>query len=304
LFIALVYLTIPAYAAFSRWEILAHVVGQSVRSLPQWAVNWGNAGLLSITDLTTLEGESVATAPGWAKSLLESGALQFVDANGDGRIQIDELSGRAVTPTSIDGILQYNELKISPDLVVVSTPEIVGLPGAVAALVIAGGLAAALSTADGLLIVITSSVALDVYQSLNRHAPARTLLAIGRIALFLAAVLAALTALRQLGIIVELVAWAFSIAAATLFPVLTLGIFWRRANRQGAIAGMITGLLVVASAIVINLLSPSTNFFGISGPATGIFGIVAAPVMTIVVSLLTSPPPPATQTLIDAVRRP
>jgi cation/acetate symporter len=304
LFIALVYLTIPAYAAFSRWEILAHVVGQSVRSLPQWAVNWGNAGLLSITDLTTLEGETVATVPGWAKSLLESGALQFVDANGDGRIQIDELSGRAVTPTSIDGILQYNELKISPDLVVVSTPEIVGLPGAVAALVIAGGLAAALSTADGLLIVITSSVALDVYQSLNRHASTRTLLAIGRVALFLAAVLAALTALRQLGIIVELVAWAFSIAAATLFPVLTLGIFWRRANRQGAIAGMITGLLVVASAIVINLLSPSTNFFGISGPATGIFGMVAAPVMTVVVSLLTSPPPPATQTLIDAIRRP
>jgi cation/acetate symporter len=304
LFIALVYLTIPAYAAFSRWEILAHVVGQSVRSLPQWAVNWGNAGLLSITDLTTLEGETVATVPGWAKSLLESGGLQFVDANGDGRIQIEELSGRAVTPTSIDGILQYNELKISPDLVVVSTPEIVGLPGAVAALVIAGGLAAALSTADGLLIVITSSVALDVYQSLNRHAPARTLLAIGRIALFLAAVLAALTALRQLGIIVELVAWAFSIAAATLFPVLTLGIFWRRANRQGAIAGMITGLLAVAGAIVINLLSPSTNFLGISGPATGIFGIVAALVMTIVVSLLTPPPPPATQTLIDAVRRP
>lgn len=202
--------------------------------------------------------------------------LQFVDANGDGRIQIEELSGRAVTPTSIDGVLQYNELKISPDLVMVSTPEIVGLPGTVAALVIAGGLAAALSTADGLLIVITSSVAIDVYQSLNRHASTRTLLAIGRVALFLAAVLAALTALRQLGIIVELVAWAFSIAAATLFPVLTLGIFWRRANRQGAIAGMITGLLAVASAIVINLLSPSTNFYGISGPATGIFGMIAA----------------------------
>ncbi|MGQ9550341.1 MAG: sodium:solute symporter family transporter [Roseiflexus sp.] len=200
--------------------------------------------------------------------------------------------------------MQYNELKISPDLVVVSTPEIVGLPGAVAALVIVGGLAAALSTADGLLIVITSSVALDVYRSLNRHATTRTLLTIGRAALFLVAVLAALTALRQLGIIVELVAWAFSIAAATLFPVLTLGIFWRRANRQGAIAGMITGLLVVAGAIVINLLSPTTNLFGISGPASGIFGIVAALIITIIVSLLTPPPPLATQTLIDAIRRP
>jgi cation/acetate symporter len=304
LFIVLVYLTIPAYAAFSRWEILAHVVGQPVRALPQWAVNWGNAGLLSITDLTTLEGQSVATVPGWAKSLLESGALQFVDANGDGRIQIDELSGRAVTPTSIDGILQYNELKISPDLVVVSTPEIVGLPGAVAALVIAGGLAAALSTADGLLIVITSSVALDVYQSLNRRATARTLLAIGRVALFLAALLAALTALRQLGIIVELVAWAFSIAAATMFPVLTLGIFWRRANRQGAIAGMIAGLFTIIGAIVVNWLSPATTILGISGPATGVFGMIAGMTATIIVSWLTPPPPPAIKMLIDALRRP
>ncbi|MCS6841671.1 MAG: cation acetate symporter [Roseiflexus sp.] len=304
LFIMLVYLTIPAYAAFSRWEILAHVVGQPVRSLPQWAVNWGNAGLLSITDLTTLEGRRVAELPAWAVAALESGALRFVDVNGDGRIQLDELSGRAVTHASTDGILQYNELKISPDLVVVSTPEIVGLPGAVAALVIAGGLAAALSTADGLLIVITSSVALDIYQSLNRRAPAHTLLAIGRVTLFLAAVLAALTALRQLGIIVELVAWAFSIAAATMFPALTLGIFWRRANRQGAIAGMITGLLVVTGAIVLNWLSPATTLLGISGPATGIFGMVASLMAAIAVSWATPPPPPATQMLIDALRRP
>lgn len=304
LFIVLVYLTIPAYAAFSRWEILAHVVGQPVRSLPQWAVNWGNAGLLSITDLTTLEGRRVADLPPWAAAALESGALLFVDANGDGRIQIDKLSGRMVTPSSTDGILQYSELRISPDLVVVSTPEIVGLPGAVAALVVAGGLAAALSTADGLLMVITSSVALDVYQSLNRRAAARTLLAIGRVTLFLAALLAALTALRQLGIIVELVAWAFSIAAATMFPVLALGIFWRRANRQGAIAGMIAGLLTIFGAIMVNWLSPTTTILGISGPATGIFGLVAGLTATIIVSRLTPPPPAATQTLIDALRRP
>ncbi len=304
LFIVLVYLTIPAYAAFSRWEILAHVVGQPVRSLPQWAVNWGNAGLLSITDLTTLEGRRVAELPAWAAAMRESGALEFVDRNGDGIIQIDELSGRAVTPASTDGILQYHELKISPDLVVLSTPEIVGLPGAVAALVIAGGLAAALSTADGLLIVITSSVALDVYQSLNRRAAARTLLAIGRATLFLAALLAALTATRQLGIIVELVAWAFSIAAATLFPILALGIFWRRANRQGAIAGMLAGMLVIAGAIVTSWVSPATTIFGISGPATGVFGMIACLVTIVLVSRLTPPPPSATQALVDALRRP
>lgn len=305
LFIVLVYLTIPAYAVFARWEILAYVVGQPVRSLPQWAVNWGNAGLLSITDLTTLHDRPVADLPAWAAARLATGALRFDDRNADGMVQLDELSGRTVTPQSTDGVLQFNELNISPDLIVLSTPEMVDLPGAVAALVIAGGLAAALSTADGLLIVITSAVAHDVYYgALNQRASPITRLNIGRVALLCAAMLAALTALRQLGIIVELVAWAFSIAAATIFPALTLGIFWRRTNRQGAVAGMLAGLFVTIAAIGLNWLNPAALVLGISGPATGVFGLVAGTLTTVVVSRLTPPPPPETQIVIDAIRRP
>src|SRR5262245_18865673 len=166
LFISLLYFTAPAYAAFSRWEILQNVVGKPITAVPEWAANWSNAGLLAIKDL-----------------------------NGD-------------------GILQFAELKINPDLVVLATPEIAGLPHTVAALVAAGGLAAALSTADGLLMVIASALAHDVYaRAINPAASARERLLVGRALILLAAAAAAVAATRQLPIIVQLVAWAFSFAA-------------------------------------------------------------------------------------------
>ncbi|MFO7166997.1 MAG: VC_2705 family sodium/solute symporter [Chloroflexota bacterium] len=305
LFIILIYLAIPAYAAFSRWEILQHVVGQPVRALPQWAVNWGNVGLLHITDLTTLSGQPADALPAWAQALVSRGELTVVDSNGDGVVQPGELHGPAVTADATDGVLQYHELQISPDLIVPSTPEIVGLPDTVAALVAAGGLAAALSTADGLLMVITSAVAHDIYfRVLNRSADTRTRLAVGRLALLCAATLAGLTALRQLGIIVELVAWAFSLAAATIFPALALGIFWRRANQAGAVAGMLCGLVVTVAYIIANRLNPEFNLLGISSPAAGIFGLPVNFLVAIVVSRLTPPPPPETQIIVDALRRP
>ena len=305
LFIILVYLTIPAYAAFSRWEVLRYVVGQPVRALPAWAVSWGNVGLLNIADLTTLEGRPVGALPTWAAALVERGELQIIDASGDGLVQLGELFGPAVTPQAADGVLQYHELQISPDLIVPSTPEIVGLPEAVTALVAVGGLAAALSTADGLLIVITSAVAHDIYfKALSRRADTRTRLVVGRVALLCAATLAGLTALRQLGIIVELVAWAFSLAAATIFPALALGIFWRRANQHGAVAGMLCGLVVTGAYIIANRVNPAFNLLGISSPAAGIFGIPVNFLVAVVVSRLTPPPPPEAQLIVDALRRP
>ncbi|MEN9935203.1 MAG: hypothetical protein RLZZ387_1782 [Chloroflexota bacterium] len=304
-FIILVYLTIPAYAAFSRWEILQYVVGRPVRALPQWAQSWGDVGLLSITDLTALEGQPTGDLPEWADARVRRGELSIIDSSGDGRVQLGELFGPAVTPAAVDGVLQYNELQISPDLIVPSTPEIVGLPDVVVALVAVGGLAAALSTADGLLIVITSAVAHDIfYKVLNRSADTRTRLVVGRVALLCAATLAGLTALRQLGIIVELVAWAFSLAAATIFPALMMGIFWRRANGQGAVAGMLCGLLVTAAYIVANRVNPGFSLLGIGSPAAGIFGILVNVAVTVAVSLLTPPPPPETQIVVDVIRRP
>ena len=256
-FVAVLYLTAPAYAAFSRWEILQNVIGNSIGALPDWAANWANAGLLTITDL-----------------------------NGD-------------------GILQFGELRIDPDVGVLATPERARLSQPIAALVAAGGLAAALSTADGLLMVIASAMAHDFYaRTLNPGASPRVRLLVSRVAVFLAAVAAAFVAIRRLGIIVQLVAWAFSFAAATFFPILVLGIFWKRANGRGAVAGMVAGMGVTLLYMLVNVVNPEWNILGITNVAAGIFGIPVNFLVTILVSKLTAPPPPETQVLVESLRQP
>ena len=256
-FIALVYLTAPAYAAFSRWEVLQNVIGKPIGALPEWAVNWANAGLLAIKDI-----------------------------NGD-------------------GILHFAGLRIDPDVVVLATPEIAGLSQTIAALVAAGGLAAALSTADGLLLVIATALSHDFYaHTINPAASPHTRLLFSRIAVLVAAVLAALVAVRRLGIIVQLVAWAFSFAAATLFPILVLGIFWKRANGRGAVAGMLAGLLTTLAYLVLNSLNPNWNILGITNVAAGIFGMPVNFAVAIVVSKLTPPPSPQVIRLVESLRQP
>jgi cation/acetate symporter len=260
--ISMLYFTAPAYAAFSRWEILQDVVGQPVTQLPTWATNWASTGLLTIADA--------------------------VESGGNG-----------------DGLLQFDELRIDQDLVVLATPEIAGLPPTVVALVAAGGLAAALSTADGLLLVIASAAAHDIYhRTLNPRASRGERLWLGRFMILAAALLAALTAIQRLGIIVQMVAWAFSLAAASFFPVLVLGIFWKRTTARGAVAGMLSGLIVTMLYMSISYVNPSMNILGISTSAAGIFGLPVNILVTVVVSLLTPPPPPHIQQLVDSLRHP
>src|SRR5687768_12812668 len=204
-FIFLLYFTAPAYAAFSRLEVLRNVVGQRISELPAWVQNWTATRLLTITD------------------------------------------------TNGDGILQFSELRIVGDIVVLATPEIAGLPYTIAALVAAGGLAAALSTADGLLLVIATAVSHDLYAKvINPSASYGARFLASRVMIVVAAAAAAFAALPRLALIVQLVAWAFSLAAATFFPVILLGIFWRRANANGAIAGMIGGLLTTLLYMYLN----------------------------------------------------
>ncbi|MCX7859940.1 MAG: cation acetate symporter, partial [Chloroflexus sp.] len=191
------------------------------------------------------------------------------------------------------------------DLVVLATPEIAELPATVVALVAAGGMAAALSTADGLLMVIASAVAHDIYhRTLNPRAGSRERLLLGRIAILVVAVLAALTALQRLAIIAQLVAWAFSFATATIFPVLVLGIFWRRANSYGAVAGMISGFLVTAGYMTLTYIMPEWALFGISSSAAGIFGLPVNFLVTWLVSRRGPPPDPEVLALVDYVRYP
>jgi cation/acetate symporter len=262
LWIAILYLTAPAYAAFSRWEILQDVVGHPTADLPAWTENWAGTGLLTI-----------------AESVEEGG-------NGD-------------------GILQYDELKIDQDLIVLATPEIAGLPTTVVALVAAGGMAAALSTADGLLMVIASAAAHDIYhRTINPRAGLSERLWLGRIMILVAAILAALTAVQRLAIIVQLVAWAFSLAAATFFPVLVLGIFWKGATSRGAAAGMLSGLLVTVLYMGVNYTLPEVSILGIGHGAAGIFGVAVNFLVTFLVSRLGPPATPAMQALVDHLRHP
>jgi len=321
-FIFLLYFTAPAYAAFSRWEILKNVAGQPIASLPAWTNNWARTGLLNITDHNRLQDASISELPTWANTQVSNGSLVINDANGDGKIQLGpfvpadasdpskggtagELSGTAVTAVSTDGILQFREISIDGDLVVLATPEIAGLPYTVAALVAAGGLAAALSTADGLLVVIASAIAHDVFfKTLRPNASVQTRVRIGKAMILVAAAAAALAALPRLALISQMVAWAFSLATASFFPIILLGIFWKRANGPGAIAGIIGGMATCIFYMVMNYIDPTFNVLGISHLGAGVFGLIVNFILVIVVSLLTKEPSEEIQRLVESVRRP
>lgn len=260
LFILLLYVTAPAYAVFAKHEVLTHLVNIPIAKLPSWVAAWSKVGLVSIEDI-----------------------------NGD-------------------GILQLAELSLNPDVIVLATPEIAGMPYVVSGLVAAGGLAAALSTADGLLLTITSALSHDVYYRILRPGASTQLrLVISKSLLLVVAVMAATVAAEKPGTILSMVAWAFSIAGSAFFPALVLGIFWGRATRIGALSGMLVGLCLSIYYIVrvefdsipwlgIHHLqmAPWFNVQSISG---GVFGVFAGFLTIVVVSLMTKPDPGVEQFL-------
>jgi cation/acetate symporter len=236
--------------------------------------------------LRTVVGKPFADLPAWVANWQPTGLIRPADANGD-------------------GIVQLGELNIVADIIVLATPEIAGLPYTIAALVAAGGLAAALSTADGLLLVIATAVSHDLYAKvINPNASYGARFFASRVMIVIAAAAAAFAALPRLALIVQLVAWAFSLAAATFFPVVLTGIFWRRANAKGAIAGMIGGLLTTAAYMYLNYTDPRFTAFGLSHLSAGIFGMIANFGLQIVVSLATRPSPEYVQRMVDQVRVP
>jgi cation/acetate symporter len=339
-FIFLLYFTAPAYAAFSRWELLSNVVGGSLTSVQDgdktvytiagkdgqpldWIVRFSKTGLLTLKDFNTLEGLDGTKLPAWAADQTKGDAPKLIwsDANGDGKVQLGafqdtsqgdvktgvagELSGAAITAGAVDGKVQFAELDINADLIVLSTPELAGLPYTIAALIAAGGLAAALSTADGLLVVIASAIAHDVYyRIINPKASPATRMALGKGLVVVAAALSALAAMPRLALIAQMVAWAFSLAASSFFPIILLGIFWKRANGPGAIAGIIGGMAVCIFYMYNNYLDPSFNVLGITHLGSGVFGLIANFTLTYVVSKLTAEPSKEIQELVDHLRHP
>jgi cation/acetate symporter len=204
-----------------------------------------------------------------------------------------------------DGIVQWADFVIkSTDFVVLGTPEIAGLPFVITGLVMAGGLAAALSTADGLLLTIANAFSHDLYYNvIDRTASLKKRLTITKILLILTALVAAWVATYRLAIIVELVAWAFSLAGASFFPALVMGIWWTRTNRAGAVAGMVAGLLVTLYYMIGSRFY-GVSWFGTHTIASAIFGLPVGFLVIWIVSLLTEPPPREVQDLVTSVRYP
>ncbi|MGN7938800.1 sodium:solute symporter family protein [Virgibacillus sp. 6R] len=242
LFIGLLYLSAPAYAAFSRFILMTNVAGRKLSELPAWTETWVNTG-----------------------------KLQIADGNGD-------------------GILQWNELIISNDIVVMATPEIANLGMFVIGLVAAGAMAAALSTAGGLMIAISSSFAHDIYyRVLKPQASEKNRLAVARWSIVIATLLAGVIALDPPGAITQIVAWAFALASGTFFPALLIGVWWKRSNTPGVISGMIVGLAVTLIYIFASKYGGFT-IAGIIDTGAGVFGAFAGIVTNIIVSLSTKAP--------------
>ena len=235
---------------------------------------------------TRLVGTKMTELPSWVNLWKPAGLFDVVDKNGDGIVQW------------ADFVLK------SSDFVVLATPEIAGLPFVITGLVMAGGLAAALSTADGLLLTIANAISHDLYYNvIDPSASLVKRLTITKVLLVVTAVVAAYIATFRLSLIVELVAWAFSLAGASFFPALVMGIWWRRANAIGANAGMIVGLGVTLFYMIGSRFF-GMQWFGTQTIASAIFGLPAGFLTIWIVSLLTPPPPKAVQDLVVAVRYP
>ena len=225
LFIFILYFTAPAYAAFSKLEVYSTIIGKPITAMPEWVFNWGKLGLINIC------GKAAASAAAVADSC-------------------KAIAGHA-------GLLRWQDFVINPDVVVISTPEIAGLPYVITGLVAAGGLAAALSTADGLLLAIANALSHDIYyKMINPNAPTSQRLIVSRILLVIVAALAAYTASTRPSDILAMVAWAFSLAAGGLFPALVLGIWWKRATSQSAVWGILAGFGVTLVYLVVTRYFP------------------------------------------------
>jgi len=270
-FIALLYTTAPAVAVFARTNLIASVAGTPYAEAPEWFRTWEATGL-----------------------------LRFDDADGDGLIAIAGPNAPIA-----------NELTVDNDIMVLANPEIAGLPEWVVGLVAAGGLAAALSTAAGLLLVVSSAVSHDLLKrALRPDISERGELIAARVAAGAAVLVAGYLGINPPGFVAQVVAFAFGLAASSFFPVIILGIFSRRTTREGAIAGMITGITFTAAYIVwFKLMHPELNspdnwWLGISPEGIGTIGMLLNFGVTTLVSRFTPPPPAEVQVLVDRVRVP
>ncbi|WP_375058331.1 sodium:solute symporter family protein [Zobellella sp. DQSA1] len=273
LFISFLYTTAPAVAAFARANM--------------------------IEGLNGADGQGVIAeqAPGWVANWEKTGLVRWEDKNGDGRMFY---SGD-----------ERNEMTISPDIIVLASPEIGQLPNWVVALLAAGGLAAALSTAAGLLLVISTSIAHDLLKKgLKPDMTDKQELLAARVAAAFAVIGAGYLGINPPGFVAQVVAFAFGLAAASFFPAIVLGIFYKKMNKEGAIAGMVTGITFTAAYIVyFKFINPAADnadnwWFGISPEGIGTLGMLLNLGVSLLVAKLTTETPQDVQDLVESIRFP
>jgi cation/acetate symporter len=306
LLIALLYTTAPAIAIFARTNLLQTVPGKEYALQPAWFKSWETTGLIAWQDkngdgkVQVGPGPVFEAMPGQRKALPVFSKSAGRGPSGERLLDNPPAAGP-------------NELYVDNDIIVLANPEIARLPNWVIGLVAAGGLAAALSTAAGLLLVISTSFAHDlVKRTMNPGITERGELLCARVAAGGAVVLAGYFGVNPPGFVAEIVALAFGLAASSFFPVIVLGIFSKRMNREGAIAGMVAGLGFTVGAILLlrfDLPLPFVreqpkDLFGISAEGIGTVGMLVNFAVALVVSRLTPPPPPEVVAMVESIRIP
>ena len=301
-FIAILYTTAPAVGAFARLNFIDTV---NNAEYIESGIDHNGDGEINRDDYTfraeQIAAEGGKPVPTWYKDWESTGLLAYDDKNGDGIMQYRG-------PNSPDGI--ENEVNPNRDIFVLANPQIAQLPGWVIGLVVAGGLAAALSTAAGLLMVISSAVSHDLCRrTLFKGMDDRTELRVARVAAAGAVVAAGLLGIfsSQLGFVAQVVAFAFGLAAASLFPIIFLGIFWKRMNKEGAIASMLVGLISTFGYIYYFKFvdTSSANWlWGVSPEGIGFVFMWLSGAVGIAVSLVTAAPPQDIQDLVEDIRVP
>ena len=294
-FIAILYTTAPALAAFARVNLINTVNNAEYKNTPLWFKNWEDTNLIAWVDKN--QDGKIQYSSG--KAFL--GKPNFTNARG---LRGERKISNFQLPIS-------NELYIDRDIMVLANPEIADLPDWVIALVAAGGLAAALSTAAGLLLVISASISHDLLKKIIlKSITEKQELIFARLSAAVAILIAGYFGIHPPGFVAEVVAFAFGLAAASFFPVILMGIFSKRMNKEGAIAGMIAGLTFTATYIIyFKFVNPSTNFaenwlFGISPEGIGTLGMFFNFLIAFMVSKFTAPPPQYIKDMVDDIRVP
>ncbi len=298
LFIAILYTTAPAIAVFARTNLITTVSEQPYSSSPDWLKNWENTGLIAWTDKNN------------------DGKIQYVAGSSiEGKKPVyTEDRGKHGERLISNANKSTNELYVDRDIMVLANPEIANLPNWVIALVAAGGLAAALSTAAGLLLVISTSISHDlIKKQFKPDISDKGELLAARISILFAVIIAGLFGIYPPGFVAAVVALAFGLAAASFFPAIILGIFDKRMNREGAIAGMVVGITLMLFYMIryrtglIGVMDPrpaSEWWFGTSPEGFGTVAMVVNVIVSLVVSRMTPPPPQEVQEIVERIRIP